>query len=105
LTRALKKHVSECLIYLKKVQPKINTKNRVIETTAANDLWEMDLIGPIKNEDKNAYVFVAIDHHTKWLKTKVISDKSASTILSEIIVKHVRPKCILSDCGTEFIAL
>ncbi|KAF9760650.1 Retrovirus-related Pol polyprotein from transposon 17.6 [Nosema granulosis] len=96
----------KCAICKKSGGPRINTKFRVIETTRPNELWQVDLIGRIKDGGYNKFIIVAIDHYTKWVEAKVLKDKSASTvkqaILELIITKHGIPERILSDCGLEF---
>ena len=42
-----------------------NSKNRVISATSVNQLWECDLIGRIPTDDKNKFIFTAINHYSK----------------------------------------
>jgi Integrase core domain len=69
-------------------------------------LWEIDLAGILDDKGKNKFIFVAIDHYTKWVETRVINHKSGEEItkaVKELIIdKHGTPKRILTDCGREF---
>ena len=103
-----KNFVNKCEICAMGSKELINTKNRVIETTNSNELWELDLVGRIFIKGVgNKFIFVAIDHYTKWVEAKVIEDKSAENIIESIqeliIRKHGIPQRILSDPGTEFL--
>ncbi|KAF9762051.1 Retrovirus-related Pol polyprotein from transposon 17.6 [Nosema granulosis] len=84
----------------------VNTKNKVIETTQENELWEVDLIGRIDDKGKNKFIFIGIDHFSKWIETKIIKHKTGEEIVKAIeeliIKKHGKPQRILSDCGLEF---
>ena len=104
----IEKCVSECTLCLKSGEALVNSKNRVITTTYPNELWEIDLlIGRIPGKNQsNQFIFVAIDHYTKWIEAKVIQNKTAEEIVQAaqelIIQKHGIPKRILTDCGLEF---
>lgn len=65
------------------------------------------MIGRIKGgNNKNKFIFIAIDHYTKWLETKVLENKSSiKTVeaIEELIIKrHGIPSKILTDNGLEF---
>lgn len=96
--------VSKCEICPKNKPLNQNTKNNAIITTQQNELWELDLIGRIPDRSEgNVLVFIAIDHHTKWIETEVIKTKDSTTILRMIhkliIAKYGNPKAILCDSG------
>ncbi|KAF9761730.1 Retrovirus-related Pol polyprotein from transposon, partial [Nosema granulosis] len=59
------KFYEDCLICKKAGRQTINTKNKVIETSRANELWEIDLMGRLSDRGKNVFVVVCIDHFTK----------------------------------------
>lgn len=99
--------VVSCLTCQKAAYPRQNTKNRIIETKSPNELWECDLLGRIQvNQSNNFFIFVAIDHYTKWIETAIIRDKPVDTIKNAIetliISKHGIPRKLLTDCGLEF---
>ncbi|KAF9760594.1 Retrovirus-related Pol polyprotein from transposon [Nosema granulosis] len=102
----IKSVIKSCETCLKAGGPTPNTQHRVIETTRPNELWEVDLIGRIPTEDGNRFIFVAIDHFTKWVEAKVIKNKNEETIekcIKKLIIqKHGKPTRIVSDCGLEF---
>ncbi|KAI5151211.1 hypothetical protein ENBRE01_1973 [Enteropsectra breve] len=107
LYKEIDKYVSQCKICLLSGNKLGNTLNKVIKPTQINHLWELDLIGRIEGKTgKNKFIFVAIDHFSKWLEAKVIDNKEAHTIIScitELILnKHGRPSVILTDNGLEF---
>jgi transposase InsO family protein len=85
----------------------VNTKNRIINIKKPNKLWVIDLIGRLKgNNGTNKFIFVAIDHYTKWIETGELLDKSGKEIaklIEELIInKHGIPTNILTDNGLEF---
>ena len=99
--------VKKCVICSKAGESLINSKNRVISTSFPNELWEIDLIGRIPDKKgHNDFIFIAVDHYTKWMETRRLKSKSSTEILNAIkdliISKHGIPKRILSDNGLEF---
>lgn len=51
--------VDNCKVCLKNKPIKQNTKNRIIETSKPNELWEVDLIGRIQEKEKtNLYLLL-----------------------------------------------
>lgn len=99
-------HCSRCLTCLQAGNGRVNTKTKVIHTSHENDLWQIDLIGRLQDKEKNGFIFVAIDHYSKWIETKVLERKTSAEIIKAIeeliIRKHGIPKRILSDMGLEF---
>ncbi|KAF9752811.1 Transposon Ty3-G Gag-Pol polyprotein, partial [Nosema granulosis] len=97
---------AKCNVCIRTGGERINTKNKVIMTEQPNQLWEVDLLGKIFDEESSKYIFVAIDHYTKWVETRVIERKIAQAIkqaIEELIIKkHGIPTRILSDMGLEF---
>jgi hypothetical protein len=83
-----------------------NTKNRIIESESEKDLWVIDLLGRIPDDKANKFIFVAVNHFTKWVETRVLENKSSKEIVKAIeeliIAKHGTPKEILADCELEF---
>ncbi|KAF9762084.1 Gag-Pol polyprotein [Nosema granulosis] len=83
-------------------------ENKVICTQKPNELWEIDLIGRITDEEKkNKFIFAAIDHHSKCIETRVLNNKPGIEIIKvikELIInKHGIPERIMSDHGSEFL--
>lgn len=61
------------------------SKNRVINTSYPNELWEVDLIGRIPDDKRNNnFIFIAVNHYTKWMETKRLRSKSANEIIAAI---------------------
>ncbi|MGL5773036.1 MAG: DDE-type integrase/transposase/recombinase [Bacteroidales bacterium] len=65
------------------------------------------MLGRLRNEQgQNKFIFVAIDHYSKWTEACVLDRKSAQltaeAIQKLIIDKHGSPDSILSDNGLEF---
>ncbi|KRH92666.1 LTR retrotransposable element, partial [Pseudoloma neurophilia] len=83
-----------------------NTKNKMIITKKENELWQMDLIGPIGTGSKKGYIIIILDHYSKWIKTQVITKKTDQNILeflkSVIQEEQKTPKRIVVDSGKEF---
>jgi hypothetical protein len=85
----------------------MNTKNRIIDIERPNQLWEVDLICRIQDKHGgNKFIFVAIDHFTKWIETVVLLHKDSQTTLAAvqqlIIDKNGITERILTDNGLEF---
>ncbi|KRH92376.1 putative LTR retrotransposon, partial [Pseudoloma neurophilia] len=106
LTKDIQTFCDKCLICQKEGYEAINTKNKVIETKETDELWEIDLIGPIGNGKNKGYVVIIIDHFSKWVSTEIITNKTDSMVLDVInkamLVNGKCPKRILVDCGKEF---
>ncbi|KAF9763833.1 Pol polyprotein [Nosema granulosis] len=98
--------IDSCTTCLKSGRKIVNTKNRVILKKKQNELWEVDLIVRIPGYNINSFILVAINHYSKWIETKTLSNKSGDKVakgIEEIIIKkHGTPEGILSDCGLEF---
>ncbi|KAF9752794.1 Retrovirus-related Pol polyprotein from transposon 17.6, partial [Nosema granulosis] len=97
---------AECDICKRAGKQVVNTKNKCIETSRTNELWEIDLVGRLNDRGTNKFIVVCIDHYSKWVETKVILQKTAGEIARAveelIIARHGVPERILSDCGLEF---
>ncbi|KAF9760760.1 hypothetical protein NGRA_3030 [Nosema granulosis] len=96
------KFYEDCLICKKAGRQTINTKNKVIETSIANELWEIDHMGRLS--DRGKCVCCCLHRSfTKWTETKVIRHKTAEEVIKAfeelIIEKHGVPERILSDSG------
>ncbi|KAF9760902.1 Retrovirus-related Pol polyprotein from transposon [Nosema granulosis] len=95
----IESYVRRCRICSKAGGERTNTRNRMITAAEPNDIWEIDLIGRIPSSTGNKFIFVAIDHFTKGIETKVIPNKSEGTIvkcIKELILqKHGNPRQII----------
>lgn len=102
----IKQMIEKCTTCNKSGGQIINTLNKPITTQYTNELWEIDLIGPLKGSDeKNKYILVAIDHFSKWVEAKILKEKTAINTcqaINEIIEKNGSPTTILTDNGLEF---
>ncbi|MGL5708894.1 MAG: reverse transcriptase domain-containing protein [Aeromonas sp.] len=108
MARDIQIYVRDCDVCAEAGSILSNTKNRMIKIDKPNELWECDLIGRIPSENGNKFIFVAVDHYTKWVVASVINDKSAESIkeciVNLIIKKFGKPKILLTDNGKEFIS-
>ncbi|KAF9744817.1 Retrovirus-related Pol polyprotein from transposon 17.6, partial [Nosema granulosis] len=66
----MERYCESCEICVRDGEQKINSKNKVIMVEHPNQLWEVDLMGRIHEEEGSKFVFVAIDHFTKWVETR-----------------------------------
>lgn len=100
MNKDIEEYVSACEKCLKSGGPIVNTKYKPILTKNQNELWEADLIGRIPSKKKNKYIFIAIDHFSKWIDIRIIPNKTEDTIIQCIkelkFDKHGIPKRILS---------
>ncbi|MGL5690696.1 MAG: reverse transcriptase domain-containing protein, partial [Bacteroidales bacterium] len=108
LKQDIREITENCLTCKKVGSKRRNTKNKPTVVHSPNELWECDLIGRLETkEGGNKFIFVAIDHYTKWLEAKVIKNKTgkeiAEAIRELIIDKHGSPMKILTDNGLEFL--
>lgn len=99
--------VKRCETCLKAGGAIVNTKNRIIKVDRPNQLWECDLIGPLPETERgNKFIFVAIDHYTKWIETRAIKTKDKTSVaqaIGELVInRHGIPESILTDNGLEF---
>lgn len=107
MNKDIKNYLAKCETCLYSNIKYQNTQNNIIKTNRPNEMWQTDLIGPLTDEEnKNYYIFVAIDHFTKWAETALLkgkqADKIATCVEKLIIEKHGIPKTIYSDNGHEF---
>ncbi|KAI4291000.1 hypothetical protein PAPHI01_0274 [Pancytospora philotis] len=107
LHRDIDEWVQQCTACLQAGHAKVNSRNRVVETSRPNELWEMDLIGRIDTDKKKGlFVPVCVDHFTKWIEARTLEDKSAMTVQAAIesIAQAIgaRPERVHTDNGTEF---
>lgn len=86
----IKDFLAGCEVCLKSGEERIQTKNTPILIEGPNELWVCDLIGRLETKSKqNKFIFVAIDHFTKWVESKVIVNKTAKAVkdaVEELII-------------------
>ncbi|KAF9763576.1 Transposon Tf2-6 polyprotein [Nosema granulosis] len=102
----ISEYVEGCEICLKGGGALRKSKNRVIISERPNELWEVDLVGPLVDDGRTKYILTAVDHYSKWLETRILENKSSLTLVEAIkktiLNKHGTPSRILSDNGLEF---
>ena len=71
-----------------------------------NDLWSVDLVGPLSRNDRKArYILTMVDHFTRFADAIPLTSKCAETVARGILLlttRHGAPKEILTDKGGEF---
>lgn len=91
-----------CQLYNKEKSKKIVVANT---STSKNCLWEIDLIGPLRDNGKNKYILTCIDTYTRFGNAKILSKKTPANVikfLERLFILHGKPEAILSDNGKEF---
>lgn len=78
-----------CKVCCKEDPEQVNTNNKVIRSERKNQLWEIDLIGPVQSKGKKHFIFMAIDHYTKQVETKILNNKKASSIIEALDRKYL----------------
>jgi hypothetical protein len=57
------RHVDKCKICALAGKESVKTKNNVLKSIGYNELWDVDMIGPIKGSTgKEKYIFATINH-------------------------------------------
>lgn len=85
----IKNYVRNCEICLQEGGLLQNTCNTPIITNRPNEMWQIDLVGPMKCEDgSKKYVLITIDHFTKWTEASILSNAQASVVVNEIREKN-----------------
>jgi hypothetical protein len=69
----------------------------------------MDILGPLPATKNGAkYLFVMIDHFSKWIEAFPLIDTTAKDVakcVAIFVCRHGVPDSILSDLGTNFQAV
>jgi len=68
----------------------------------------MDIVGPLpKTTSGNKYVFIAIDHYSKWCETWLVKEHDTCIVVKflkdEVIRRYEVLKYILTDNGSEWM--
>jgi hypothetical protein len=109
LGRKVRRLISRCDIcqMVKHPNRRFETESRIHMPKTAVELCAVDLYGPLLTGRGGVrYIFVCLDVFTKFVKLYALRAATSSTCLQKI-TKHyvadvIRPKCILSDSGTQF---
>jgi hypothetical protein len=83
-----------------------------VKPITVDEPWEMisiDITGPLtKTADGNIYIIVAIDHFSKFVEAKALTNFTAETtarfVYEQIICRYGTPQRILTDQGRNFEA-
>ena len=70
------------------------------------DLWGMDFMGPFPPSFSNLYIFLALDHISKWVEAILTSTNDASVVTqflgSNIFTRFGTPRALNTYGGTHF---
>ena len=107
ICKDIEQFVSSCSICLQSGRVRINSKNRIIISERPNQLWVCDLIGRLPTTPRgHKFIFVAIDHYTKWVESVPLRSKQAVEVSKAfhkaVVLKHGVPEAVLTDQGLEF---
>lgn len=84
MQKDISEFIDSCIICKKSGNLIQNTEHTPIVTNYPNEIWEIDLIGPINTEfDSKKFIAVAIDHYTKWVEAAEIANKDASVVIKK----------------------
>ena len=106
MIKDVKEYVEKCHICRRAGNEVTTSVFTPIQTFEKNELWVIDLIGPLPTtEDGNRYILSIIDHFSKYAHTAAIHSRRTEIILEHLekacaILGH--PKRILSDNAREF---
>ncbi|KAF9760573.1 Transposon Tf2-6 polyprotein [Nosema granulosis] len=103
----IKEFVDKCIICQKNKSPTKQSDCSPIVAGNKNDLWEIDVVGPLPLSERGyRYILTMIDHCTKCAEIVPLRTKSMEEVRdavnSSLIGKHGVPVEILSDNGKEF---
>ena len=109
LGRKVRRLISRCDVchMVKHPNRRFETESRIRIPKTAGELCMVDLYGPLPTGRGGVcYIFVCLDVFTKFVKLYALRAATARACLQKI-TKHyvadvIRPKCILSDNGTQF---
>eukprot|EP00877_Chromochloris_zofingiensis_P012037 jgi/Chrzof1/7087/Cz02g10110.t1 len=108
MTKQIKDEVLKCEAC--KGRKTLFKKNPELQPLTPVPIWSrvsIDTMGPYpKTSCGNKYTVVAVDHFSKWVEARPISDKKAGTMakffMEDVIARHSLPKECISDNGGEF---
>jgi len=106
--RAIVKACKECQLVKQTGSIRSNVEN-LKNIPICDQFYKVALVTtiPLPNTNKgNKYIFVAIDHYSKWCETKAIPNHTIATatrfLEKYIIYKYGMPNFILTDNGGEW---
>lgn len=77
--------VESCKYWTKAGRECVNTKNKATISNSPNEMWVCDLIGRIQDDNGGKkFIFMAIDHYTKWIEIRIIKNKTAKAVSEAI---------------------
>lgn len=108
----IKRYVNECEICKAVKAPNITLRAPIVNQTVTERPMQrlyIDLLGPYpRTKNGNVYIFIVLDHFTKFIFLKALSKATSAKIVtfleSEIFHKFGTPEIIHSDNGRQFIA-
>lgn len=106
LRNKIKETISKCRICQRSGFEFTRRHITPIKTTRNNELWEIDLVGPLpRSKAGYIYLLTMIDHFSKRAEVKPLRSKERNEVIRNIrqIIKSVgKPERILTDNGCEF---
>lgn len=103
---AINKYVFHCLICQQNALTKKHISCHAFKTVDINELWEMDMVGPIPDcEYQNRRLLNIIDVFSKLAFSAVVKNKSSETVIkviTAVVARWGKPKSCLTDNGLVF---
>jgi transposase len=101
INNVLKKHGKNGSPYGKTHEWKFN------HATAPNELWQIDLKGPVNTEGKRKFILVAVDDYSRYDVALQVFQKDPSTqdvvnALTQAFQQYGKPQRVLTDNGGQF---
>eukprot|EP00918_Siedleckia_nematoides_P084675 GHVU01186068.1.p1 GENE.GHVU01186068.1~~GHVU01186068.1.p1 ORF type:complete len:499 (-),score=31.16 GHVU01186068.1:17-1513(-) len=84
---------TNCLTCCRQRSPKTRTICGHLQTLGPFDLVGLDLVGPIRLDSTNYYIFTMVDHYTKWAEAAVVTSISAETLARVFMVSWIQRFC------------
>ena len=105
--KQVKDYVSSCTVCQTIKNPRVYNNEQLIPIRPSRplEIVTSDMVGPLPKSGDFKYIFVIIDHFTKWVEIYPITDKSAeesAQIFMTYFCRHGIPESILTDQGTNY---
>ena len=95
-----------CQLFAKKAA---NTSGIPPDPGRIFDTWSVDVVGPIHAGSEPKYLYVAIEHISKWIVARpfdsVDVESAITFLIEEIVLVYGVPQRLISDHGTNFTSL